>query len=196
MNCSYLMKKRLSVVVMLMVTICLCSCSKDGLAGREFQGYYHTCEMISLEFKADNNVESEIFSTDFVGNFSDQIYGHYEYKHPNVNISWVRVDSNNDVYKKVMSNPDSIIINESLDTLILYEGNEKFVLPQWHLYSVDRNAPLGQQIGEYCYQSILLVILFIIRYFFYIVIAIVLLVWFIKRRKKKIKEQGVSSQED
>ena len=185
MNCSYLMKKRLSAVVMLMVTICLCSCSKDGLAGKKFQGYYHTCEMISLEFKADNNVESEIFSTDFVGNFSDQIYGHYEYKYPNVNISWVRVDSNNDVYKDVMLNPDRIIINESLDTLWLYEKNEEFVLPKYHLYQIDKNAPFLVQVGQYCYQSIFLVILFIIKHFFSIVVAIIILVVFMKWRKER-----------
>jgi hypothetical protein len=170
---------------MLMVTICFCSCSKDNLTGREYQGYYHTCERISLEFKSNSKVVANISSTDFVGHFSDCVYGHYEYKHPNVIITWMKVDFNNDKYKNVISNPDSIIINESLDTLWLYEKNEEFVLPKYNLYQIDKNAPFLEQVGQYCYQSIILIILFIVDNFFSLVIAIVILVFFMKWRKKK-----------
>ena len=177
--------KRFLVVIMLMVTICFCSCSKDNLTGREYQGYYHTCERISLEFKSNSKVVANISSTDFVGHFSDCVYGRYDYDHPNIIITWTGVESDNDVYKNVMLNPDGIIINESLDTLWLYEKNEEFVLPKYNLYQIDKNAPFLEQVGQYCYQSIILIILFIVDNFFSLVIAIVILVFFMKWRKKK-----------
>ena len=186
MSFSFLIKRFL-VVIMLMVTICFCSCSKDNLTGREYQGYYHTCERISLEFKSNSKVVANISSTDFVGHFSDCVYGHYEYKHPNVIITWMKVDSNNDKYKNVNSNPDSIRINESLDTLRLYEEDEEFVLPRYYLYQIDNNAPFLEQVGQYCYQSILLVILFIIKHFFSLGVAIIILVFFMKWLKKRKK---------
>ena len=111
--------------LMLMVVICSCSSSEDGLAGREYDGYYKTCERISIEFEKDSKVVAEISSTDFVGHFSDRVYGHYEYKHPYITINWTEVDSDNDEYKSVISSPDSIKINESLDTLRLWERNEE-----------------------------------------------------------------------
>lgn len=120
----------LFVAIILMVTICLSSCERDGLTGRKYQGYYHPIEKISIEFEANSKVIGEISSTDFVGHFSDRLYGNYEYKHPYISITWTSIDSDNDVYKSLGSSPDSIIVNESLDTLSLYEVNEKYVLPK------------------------------------------------------------------
>lgn len=138
-----------------------------------------------MEFESNSKVVANISSTDFVGHFTDRVYGHYDYDHPNIIINWTEVESDNDVYKDVMLNPDRIIINESLDTLWLYEKNEEFVLPKYHLYQIDKNAPFLVQVGQYCYQSIFLVILFIIKHFFSIVVAIIILVVFMKWRKER-----------
>ena len=189
MNYYVSIMKRLLVLTILIITVGSCSGNKEELTGKEFGGYYNACERIFLEFKENNEVEAVISSTDFVGRFCDKIYGQYEYKHPNVIVTWSKVDPDNEQYKKVMSNPDSIIVNESLDTLTLYERKEEFVLSKATLYNITPNAPLMQQLYEYYYQSILLVLFFIIKYFFYFVIAIALLVLFLKwrnRNKKKI----------
>ena len=175
------------VTIVLMVIICLSSCESDGLTGREYQGYYHPVERIFIEFEANSKVVGEISSTDFVGHFSDRLYGNYEYKHPYISITWTAVDSDNDKYKSVISSPDSIVVNESLDTLRLYEGNEEYVLPKYRLYQIDETAPFQEQIGQYCGQTIFLILVFFIKNFITIVIVVIVLVigrklW--KRRKK------------
>ena len=59
------------VAIFSMVTICLSSCERDGLTGREYQGYYHPVERILIEFEANSKVVGEISSADFVGHFSE-----------------------------------------------------------------------------------------------------------------------------
>ena len=173
----------------LMVAMCSCSSSEDSLTGREYDGYYKTCERISIEFEKDSRVVAEISSTDFVGHFSDRVYGQYEYKHPYITINWTEVDSDNDEYKSVISSPDSIIINESLDTLRLWERNEEHVLPKFQLYHIDRDASFPEQIAEYCYLTIILIIVFVIEYFFYIVLAGIILtlviIWWKKKHSRR-----------
>ena len=48
-------------------------------------------------------------------------------------------------------------MNESLDTLSLYEVNEKYVLPKHQLYQIDETASFQEQIGQYCGQTIILI---------------------------------------
>ena len=169
----------------LIVILCLYSCSKDGMDGKEYEGYYNPIERISIEFGRHSEVVGKISSTEFVGRFSDRIYGHYVYKHPHIAITWEKVDADNDVYTSVIPGPDSIIVNESLDTLRLYERSEECILPKYHLYHIDGNAPFLEQIGQYCYQTILLCILFIVRNFIYIVIAIIIMILVMKWRKRR-----------
>ena len=152
MNYYVSIMKRLLVLTILIITVGSCSGNNDEITGKEFGGYYNACERIFLEFKENNEVEAVISSTDFVGRFCDKIYGKYEYKHPNVIVTWTKVDPDNDLYKKVVSNPDSIIVNESLDTLTLYERKEEYVLSKATLYNITPNAPLMQQFYEYYYQ--------------------------------------------
>lgn len=109
-----------------------------------------------MEFETDSRVVGEISSTDFVGHFSDCI----------------------------ISSPDSIIINESLDTLRLYEKTEDYVLTKHSLYQIDSNAPILEQIGQYCGQTILLLIIFVIKNFLLIVLAVIIMVLVKKWRKK------------
>ena len=175
--------------LILLAAMCSCSSSEDGLTGREYEGYYKTCERISIEFEKDSKVVVEISSTDFVGHFSDRLYGHYEYKHPYITINWTEVDSDNDEYKSIISSPDSIIINESLDTLRLWETNEEYVLPKYQLYHIDRDASFSEQIAEYCYLTIILIIVFVIEYYFYIVLAgiilILVIIWWRKIHRRR-----------
>ena len=178
---------RIFITIVSMVIICLSSCERDGLTGREYQGYYHPTEWISIEFETNSKVVGEISSTDFVGHFSNHLHGNYVYKHPYISITWTSIDSDNDVYKSLGSSPDSIIVNESLDTLSLYEVNEKYVLPKHQLYQIDETASFQEQIGQYCGQTIILIFVFIIKNFITIVIVVIVLIiarilW--KRRKK------------
>ncbi len=174
-------------VFLCLVAVSLYSCDNNNLTGKSYQGYYNACERIYIEFESNSQVEGEISSTDFVGRFTDYVCGHYEYKHPYIIITWTKADSDNEVYKNVISNPDSTIVNESLDTLRLYEGNEEYILPRYHLYQIDENASLMEKVGQYSYQTFLLIIIFIVRYFFYIIAAIVILRFAIRWRKKRKK---------
>ena len=171
-------------VFLCLVAVSLYSCDNNNLTGKSYQGYYNACERIYIEFESNSQVEGEISSTDFVGRFTDYVCGHYEYKHPYIIITWTKADSDNEVYKNVISNPDSTIVNESLDTLRLYEGNEEYILPRYHLYQIDENASFMEKVGQYSYQTFLLIIIFIVRYFFYIIAAIVILRFAIRWRKK------------
>lgn len=174
-------------VFLCLVAVSLYSCDNNNLTGKSYQGYYNACERIYIEFESNSQVEGEISSTDFVGRFTDYVRGHYEYKHPYIIITWTKADSDNEVYKNVISNPDSTIVNESLDTLRLYEGNEEYILPRYHLYQIDENASFMEKVGQYSYQTFLLIIIFIVRYFFYIIAAIVILRFAIRWRKKRKK---------
>ena len=77
----------------IIVFLCLCSCSKDGMDGKEYVGYYKPIERMSLEFRKNSEVVGKISSTDFVGRFSDRLYGRYEYKHPHIAITWEKADA-------------------------------------------------------------------------------------------------------
>lgn len=182
-----LRKRKFLVVVTFIMAVCFCSCSDNALTGKKYQGYYHSCENISIEFKRDSMVVGRISSTDFVGHFSDRLYGHYEFHHPYIVVTWQGADSNNDIYKSNTSSPDSIIINESLDTLRLYEKDEEYVLPEYHLYQIDSNASIPEQIGQFCGQTIVLAIIFIIKNFIYIVCTAIILAFVIKWWKKRMK---------
>ena len=168
-----------------LVALSLCSCGNNNLTGKSYQGYYNSCERICLEFESNSQVEGEISSADFVGSFTDYVYGHYEYKHPYIIITWTKTDLDNEVYKSVISNPDSTIVNGSLDTLRLYEGNEEYILPRYHLYQIDENASFMEKVGQYCGQSLFLVFIFVIRHFFTLVAAIAILAYAMKWCKKR-----------
>ena len=188
------MKKSSAIIIALIGGLLLCSCKsgkRDNLTGKEFEGYYYSCEYISLDFKPDSTVNGHFSSTDFVGSFSDDMYGHYEYAHPYITIVWEKADPKNDVYKKVLSNPDSLIVNEALDTLWLFEGEEKFTLPKYSLldsiFDIDKNASIPVQIGEFLYRLQLFALLFFFKYIIPIgiVLAIVLLAKKIMKKRKK-----------
>ena len=186
------MRKLPFIIITIIGTLPLCSCKKDNLTGKEFQGYYYTCERLSIDFNSDSKVTGCISSTDFVGHFSDVIYGHYDYKHPYVNIVWEKTNPRNDKYKELIPNPDSLIVNEALDTLLLYEKGVKYELPKYSFFNIDKNAPLKQQIGDLTYQLFLFIIVFFFKNIFPITIVIILfLLFFVIKRIVRRKRNSV-----
>lgn len=168
-----------------------CSSNNDELSGKKFEGYYETCERITIDFDSDSRVTGQISSTDFVGNFSDYIYGHYKYNAPNIVIVWEKIDDDNEKHKSILPNPDSVIINESLDTLWLYEGRRKYVLPEYRFFHIDKSASVPEQIGFYIYMCFLFLIVFLCEYFFQIIftLILVLIIFFVWKRIKKKKQE-------
>lgn len=168
-----------------------CSSNIDELSGKKFEGYYETCERITIDFDSDSRVTGQISSTDFVGNFSDYIYGHYKYNAPNIVIVWEKIDDDNEKHKSILPNPDSVIINESLDTLRLYEGGRKYVLPEYRFFHIDKSASVPEQIGFFIYMCFLSSIVFLCEYFFQIIftLILVLIIFFVWKRIKKKKQE-------
>lgn len=102
------------------------------MAGRKYKGYYHPAQRIAIRFETDSSVLAVISSTDFVGHFFDDILGRYSFDYPIVDIVWEEADKRNDVYKTVPPPPDSVIVTASLDSLLLYENGEMYVLKPDH----------------------------------------------------------------
>ncbi|MBQ9556542.1 MAG: hypothetical protein IJV05_09990 [Muribaculaceae bacterium] len=173
------------ITVALLVTVCVCSCSHGGLSGKEFRGSYQPAEIISLKFDDDSTATAHIYSTDYAGHFSDCFYGKYEYRHPYITIEWQRVDPDNEKYRHVILNPDSVMVNEALDTIYLYEGNRKEILPNAGFYHIEDNASLGEKMGQYCYQTLLLIIVFTIDHFIPLLAIAILLFLAVRWWKKK-----------
>lgn len=170
-----------------------CSSNIDELSGKKFEGYYETCERITIDFDSDSRVTGQISSTDFVGNFSDYIYGHYKYNAPNIVIVWEKIDDDNEKHKSILPNPDSVIINESLDTLRLYEGGRKYVLPEYRFFHIDKSASVPELIGLFIYMCFLSLIVFLCEYFFQIIFTLILvLIIFLYGRglRKRSKRKG------
>ena len=185
------MRKVSVVIIVLLGIICLFSCErggKDELSGRSYHGYYGGCECLSLDFKSNSEVQGHLCSAEFVGYFSDEIYGHYEYKRPFITIVWDKTSPKNSVYKS-MNNPDSIMINESLDTLFYYEGDRCYTIPKYRLYKFGKNDSVIVKIYSFCYQSLLILICYFIKYFIYIVLFAVVLFFGIKWRKKRLQNK-------
>ena len=157
------MKNFIVFLVATLGVLLLLSCKKEGLIGKEYQGNFYTCERLTLEFESNSRVVGHISSTDFVGNFSDVVYGHYDYKHPYLNIVWDEIGSSNEKYKEVIPNPDSLKVNKTLDMLWLYDKGEMYTLPEFSLYKIDKNDPITKQIGDFFGQSITLAIVFIFK---------------------------------
>lgn len=83
----------------------------DIYEGEVFFGGYHTCEAIDIKFSTDSLAIGRIYSTDFVGHFSDVIYGHYSYYHPYYNIVWDKSHPKNVAYEILFHN---LILLESM----------------------------------------------------------------------------------
>lgn len=163
------------VISALLVVLSLSSCTKykDTVLGKDYDGIYHPAERLFLQFEPDSSVVGHITSTDFVGHFSDYVYGHYEYEHPYITIVWERTDPMNDKYT-LFPNPDSVLVNDSLDTLDYYEAEHGYSLHKSRTFQpIDKNLPWFDQIIEICYQFFFFIISSILKFVFYIVGLIV-----------------------
>ena len=157
----------------------LCSCKRDEFTGKEYVGYYHPIEQISLDFKAGGHVTARINSTDFVGWFSDKLYGHYEYSNPVLTLSWDRAPHGNWEYKDCPPDPDSILISPSLDTLILYEGDSSYVLKRETVNRADR---IRSNFFVFLTKNAIIIVLIILVL---ILVPIILLVKWLKETGSK-----------
>lgn len=123
-------------VILLVAGLSCVSCSgasnQGQVAGRKYKGYYHPAQRIVIRFETDSSVQAVISSTEFVGHFFDEISGRYSFDYPTVNIVWEEADKRNDVYKTVPPPPDSVRVTASLDSLLLYENGEMYVLKPDH----------------------------------------------------------------
>ena len=116
------------IIIVFVPLLMVCSCQRDELAGKQYVGNYHPIEWISIDFKPGGQVTGRIGSTDAAGWFRDKAYGHYGYDDTQLTLSWDHVPVGNLVYHHCPSDPDSIVVSPSLDSLVLYEGEEKYVL--------------------------------------------------------------------
>ena len=111
--------KRLSILIIFLHFILGFSCNRSK--GEEFygsySGYYVVCEKIELDFQSSYRVEATISSTDFVGHFSDKMYGKYEMYGDSIFIKWTSVNKDNDSYKSVPTGIDTVLLTNSPDTI-------------------------------------------------------------------------------
>ena len=93
---------------------------KDALTGKTFEGYYLSCQRISISFNRDNIALARISSTDFVGHFTEKFHGTYTYDSSKTVIDWGEneVDMEYAVYDSIKHE------------LTLYGGKEKHVLKE------------------------------------------------------------------
>ena len=180
------MKKIVFVSGLVLIAACVYFCkyyNKNELCGREFRGYYNSCQYMNLSFESNTEVVANICSADFVGRFSDNVYGHYHYKKPYVVISWEKVAPDNDEYKKVIRCPDSVRVDESLESLSYYDGNVCYVMSDNSFCGVLKNTPLQ----ELPYLLLLCFLRFVFGNFVYILlfcIVLYLVVRFYRKRKR------------
>ena len=120
------MKKRISYIIIVLVAVtAIPSCMHDGI---DYFGYYHSCEAFTFTFKPDSTIECHMFSTEFVGHFSDYHYGHFTKNGPYIDIVWDKAHPNNMRDTKPLQNPDSAKFNATRDTLHYWESGEEFIL--------------------------------------------------------------------
>lgn len=106
----------------------LSSCNRDELTGKEYLGWYDHLESLNIRFKPNNRVIGNFNSTDAVGFYSDRILGNYEFEYPYIFITWKHVSIENLAIKSIRQNPDSVVINKSLDAVYWYEGENEYTL--------------------------------------------------------------------
>lgn len=89
-----------------------------------YDGYYEMCQRISLEINEPNNAIGYVSSTDFVGHFSDAIYGKYDKNGDTLIIKWDSIATDNTCYKELPLAFDTVIYTNSSDTLEMMHKGE------------------------------------------------------------------------
>ena len=95
-----------------------------------YSGYYVVCERIELDFQSSNRVEATISSTDFVGRFSDKLYGKYEKRGDSIFIKWTSFDMDNEktCYRYVPTDIDTVFLTDSPDTIRFVSQGDVHIL--------------------------------------------------------------------
>ena len=189
------MKKVVFVLALALIAACVYFCKSCGgnrLNGKEFDCYDEGLRTL-ISFESDSTVVCSYSSFDFVASISDNVYGHYEYRHPNVFITWDSVSSKNIQYSEVPNNPDSIIVNESLDTLRCcykdFFGNESMVMSKPSFFKMNENRSwICVLFAKWAMLQIGTIVL-CVRYFFQILLFYVALYLSVRfyRKKKRVK---------
>lgn len=93
-----------------------------------YDGYYEMCQRISLEINEPNNAIGYVSSTDFVGHFSDAIYGKYDKNGDTLIIKWDSIATDNTCYNELPLAFDTVIYTNSSDTLEMMHKGEQLRL--------------------------------------------------------------------
>lgn len=189
------MKKIVFVSGLVLIAACayFCkSCGGNRLNGKEFDCYDEGLRTL-ITFESDSTVVCSYSSFDFVASISDNVYGHYEYRHPNVFITWDSVSSKNIQYSEVPNNPDSIIVNESLDTLRCYYKdffeNETMVMSKPSFFKMNENRSwICVLFAKWAMLQVASIVL-CIKYFFQILLFYIVLYLVVRfyRKWKRVK---------
>lgn len=174
------------------IFMCICallhSCAKNNsenpFLGEKYSGYYENCKDISIEFVNDSDVEATISSTDFVGNFSDKLKGKYTLDSNRAVIQWTEVDSDNSEYKTVPTTVDTVAINETKNTITLFQGGEKYLLEEYNFFEQFRKVDKSQRL-EFIVIGIILGFIIVIENYWYILLLIIIAFWGITIYRKR-----------
>lgn len=189
------MRKKVFVSALVLIAACVYFCKSCGgnrLNGKEFDCYDEGLRTL-ITFESDSTVVCSYSSFDFVASISDKVYGHYEYRHPNVFITWDSVSSKNIQYSEVPNNPDSIIVNESLDTLRCcykdFFGNETMVMSKPSFFKMNENRSWIRVLFAKWAMLQFASIVLCIKYFFQILLFYIVLYLSVRfyRKKKRVK---------
>lgn len=150
----------------------------DERLKKSYSGYYKTCERIRLDFRK-YDCECTISSTDFVGNFCDEISGTYTIDSNRINIQWNDVAKGNDVYTELPLNiADSIILSSSGDSLLLYLPDKSEIL------TIEaQSQTLKDKAGVVLFYGMILLFLLILCSPFIVIVTVIYLI----AKRKKLK---------
>ena len=173
------MKREFYIAIALLGTFLFVSCQKDELSGKMYRGYYDPLQHMLIVFKDNSKVKAHMSSAEVLGFFSDDVYGHYVYRPPYIDIVWEKHARGNRVYNMYspLPVPDSLRVNESMTELIWFEDEKEYHLKEDTLYHINKEDPFYKQALDYLKESLFYVFLFIISHF--IPICIIILVFII-----------------
>ncbi|MDO4211051.1 MAG: hypothetical protein Q4D23_04960, partial [Bacteroidales bacterium] len=152
--------------------------------GKKYSDYYENCKDISIEFVNDSDVEATISSTDFVGNFSDKLKGKYTLDSNRAVIQWTEVDYDNSEYKTVPTTVDTVAINETKNTITLFQGGEKYLLEEYNFFEQFRKVDKSQRF-EFIVIGIIFGFIIVIKNYWYILLLIIIAFWGITIYRKR-----------
>ena len=89
-----------------------------------FRGGYRTCQELTIGFGSEGRFACRIYSTDFVGHFSDVVWGTYTVDSSHVFLKVDELNADNLEYRTLpMALADSLVFSPSGD-LIMYFGDD------------------------------------------------------------------------